>query len=115
MRFIQTFQLYDFFDTLGSLLVAFVFGTLIALLLILRISMQWNVAGSHPCHVDRQHLGLAKNLLGIRGLISANDPNATSLGSFRQPLRIRSAGPIAFLRTLVPLPTFGSLPTLPFC
>jgi hypothetical protein len=29
MRFIQTFQLYDFFDTLVSLLVAFVFGTLI--------------------------------------------------------------------------------------
>jgi putative Mg2+ transporter-C (MgtC) family protein len=29
MRFIQTFQLYDFLDTLVSLLVAFVFGTLI--------------------------------------------------------------------------------------
>jgi putative Mg2+ transporter-C (MgtC) family protein len=29
MRFLQTFQLYDFLDTLVSLLVAFVFGTLI--------------------------------------------------------------------------------------
>lgn len=29
MRFIQTFQLYDFLDTLVSLLTAFVFGTLI--------------------------------------------------------------------------------------
>src|SRR6201981_610697 len=29
MRFLQTFQLHDFFDTLVSLLVAFVFGTLI--------------------------------------------------------------------------------------
>ncbi len=29
MRFLATFQLYDFFDTLISLLVAFVFGTLI--------------------------------------------------------------------------------------
>ena len=29
MRFLHTFQLYDFFDTLISLLVAFVFGTLI--------------------------------------------------------------------------------------
>jgi putative Mg2+ transporter-C (MgtC) family protein len=29
MRFIQTFQLYDFLDTLVSLLVAFIFGTLI--------------------------------------------------------------------------------------
>jgi putative Mg2+ transporter-C (MgtC) family protein len=29
MRFIQTFQLYDFLDTLISLLVAFIFGTLI--------------------------------------------------------------------------------------
>lgn len=29
MQFIKTFQLYDFFDTLVSLLVAFVFGTLI--------------------------------------------------------------------------------------
>jgi putative Mg2+ transporter-C (MgtC) family protein len=29
MRFLQTFQLYDFLDTLASLLVAFVFGTLI--------------------------------------------------------------------------------------
>jgi putative Mg2+ transporter-C (MgtC) family protein len=29
MRFLQTFQLYDFFDTLVSLLTAFVFGTLI--------------------------------------------------------------------------------------
>jgi putative Mg2+ transporter-C (MgtC) family protein len=29
MRFLQTFQLFDFFDTLVSLFVAFVFGTLI--------------------------------------------------------------------------------------
>src|SRR5579871_4689041 len=29
VQFIKTFQLYDFFDTLISLLVAFVFGTLI--------------------------------------------------------------------------------------
>src|SRR6202795_3822656 len=29
MRFIQTFQLYDFLDTLVSLLTAFVFGTVI--------------------------------------------------------------------------------------
>src|SRR5580658_2602463 len=29
MRFIQTFQLYDFFDTLVSLLTAFAFGTMI--------------------------------------------------------------------------------------
>jgi putative Mg2+ transporter-C (MgtC) family protein len=29
MRFIQPFQLYDFLDTLVSLLTAFVFGTLI--------------------------------------------------------------------------------------
>src|ERR1700736_4220332 len=29
MRFIQTFQLYDFLDTLVSLLTAFVFGTII--------------------------------------------------------------------------------------
>src|ERR1700731_4732354 len=29
MRFIQTFQLYDFLDTLISLLTAFVFGTMI--------------------------------------------------------------------------------------
>ena len=29
MRFIQTFQLYDFLDTLVSLLTAFVLGTLI--------------------------------------------------------------------------------------
>src|SRR6201984_2742820 len=29
MRFLQTFQLHDFFDTLVSLFVAFVFGTLI--------------------------------------------------------------------------------------
>src|SRR5258706_8237894 len=29
MRFLQTFQLYDFLDTLVSLLTAFVFGTLI--------------------------------------------------------------------------------------
>ena len=29
MQFIKTFQLYDFLDTLISLLVAFVFGTLI--------------------------------------------------------------------------------------
>src|ERR1700727_1271498 len=29
MRFLQTFQLYDFLDTLVSLAVAFVFGTLI--------------------------------------------------------------------------------------
>jgi putative Mg2+ transporter-C (MgtC) family protein len=29
MRFLQTFQLYDFFDTLISLIVAFVFGTMI--------------------------------------------------------------------------------------
>ena len=29
MQFIKTFQLYDFFDTLVCLLVAFVFGTLI--------------------------------------------------------------------------------------
>jgi len=29
MRFIHTFQLYDFLDTLLSLLTAFVFGTLI--------------------------------------------------------------------------------------
>src|SRR5437899_11671246 len=29
MRFLQTFQLYDFFDTLVSLLTAFVFGTMI--------------------------------------------------------------------------------------
>jgi putative Mg2+ transporter-C (MgtC) family protein len=29
MRFLQTFQLYDFFDTLVSLFTAFVFGTLI--------------------------------------------------------------------------------------
>ena len=29
MRFIATFQLYDFFDTLVSLATAFVFGTLI--------------------------------------------------------------------------------------
>src|SRR6201988_2174032 len=29
VQFIKTFQLYDFFDTLVSLLVAFVFGTLI--------------------------------------------------------------------------------------
>jgi putative Mg2+ transporter-C (MgtC) family protein len=29
VRFIQTFQLYDFFDSIVSLLVAFVFGTLI--------------------------------------------------------------------------------------
>ena len=29
MRFIQTFQLYDFLDTLVSLLTAFVFGTMI--------------------------------------------------------------------------------------
>ena len=29
MQFIKTFQLYDFFDTLVSLFVAFVFGTLI--------------------------------------------------------------------------------------
>jgi len=29
LQFTQTFQLFDFFDTLVSLLVAFVFGTLI--------------------------------------------------------------------------------------
>src|SRR5260370_42108802 len=29
MRFLQTFQLFDFFDTLISLFTAFVFGTLI--------------------------------------------------------------------------------------
>jgi putative Mg2+ transporter-C (MgtC) family protein len=29
VQFIHTFQLYDFFDTIVSLLVAFVFGTLI--------------------------------------------------------------------------------------
>ena len=29
MQFIKTFQLYDFLDTLISLFVAFVFGTLI--------------------------------------------------------------------------------------
>ena len=29
MRFVQTFQLYDFLDTLVSLLTAFVLGTLI--------------------------------------------------------------------------------------
>ena len=29
MQFIKTFQLYDFFDTIVSLLTAFVLGTLI--------------------------------------------------------------------------------------
>ena len=35
MHFIKTFQLFDFLDTIVSLLVAFVFATLIFILLVM--------------------------------------------------------------------------------
>src|ERR1700735_4687937 len=65
MRFIQTFQLYDFLDTLVSLMTAFVLGTLIGL------ERQWR----------QRSAGLRTNVLVTVGAAAFSDLGLRLLGA----------------------------------